>query len=166
VRETSTQTSAKQVIMFDLAAALPRLLPKAIAWAEARATEITTSGAPLTDLELRLAHFVGVQQPERVRILEVHEIPKPEDPELLQAIAATGLIGPHTIGLTLGYGIYIMAGHATNRLVSHECRHVYQYEVAGSIRNFLPTYLAQIASVGYAAAPLEIDARAHECDTA
>jgi hypothetical protein len=152
--------------MFDLAAALPRLLPKAIAWAEARSAEIATSGAPLTNLELRIAHLVGVQQPERVRILEVPAIPQPADPELQQAVAATGLIGPKTIGLTLGYGIYLVAGHASNRLVSHECRHVYQYEVAGSIRNFLPVYLQQIASVGYAAAPLEMDARAHEFDTA
>ena len=152
--------------MFDLAAALPRLLPKAIAWAEARSTDITTSGVPLTDLELRIAHLVGVQQPERVRVLEVREIPQPADPELRQAVVATGFIGPRTIGLTLGYGIYIVAGHTTNRLVSHECRHVYQYEVAGSIRNFLPVYLEQIASVGYAAAPLEMDARAHEFDTA
>jgi hypothetical protein len=152
--------------MFDLAAALPHLLPKAIAWAEARSTEIMASGTPLTDLELRLAHLVGVQLPERVRILEVRAIPQPQDPELRQAVAATDFIGPHTIGLTLGYGIYIVTGHSSNRLVSHECRHVYQYEVAGSIRNFLPVYLQQIASVGYAAAPLEIDARAHECDTA
>jgi hypothetical protein len=152
--------------MFDLAEALPHLLPKAIAWAEACSTEIMTSGAPLTALELRLAHLVGVQQPERVRILEVSEIPQPEDPELRQAVTATGFLGPHTIGLTVGYGIYIVAGHATNRLVSHECRHVYQYEVTGSIRNFLPIYLRQIASVGYAAAPLELDARAHEFDTA
>ena len=152
--------------MFDLAAALPRLLPKAIAWAEARSAEILASGTPLTDLELRLAHFVGVQQPERVRILEVREIPKPQDPQLREAVAATGFIGPLTIGMTLGYGIYIVVGHSTNRLVSHECRHVYQYEEAGSIRNFLPVYLKQIASVGYAAAPLEIDARAHEFDTA
>jgi hypothetical protein len=152
--------------MFDLAAALPHLLPKAIAWAEVRSSEITRSGAPLTHLELRIAHLVGVQQPERVRILEVREIPQPQDPDLRQAVAATGFIGPQTIGLTLGYGIYIVAGHSTNRLVSHECRHVYQYEVAGSIRNFLPVYLEQIAAVGYAAAPLELDARAHECDTA
>ena len=132
--------------MFDLAAALPHLLPKAIAWAEARSTEITTSGVPLTNLELRIAHLVGVQQPERVRILEVREIPQPQDPDLRQAVAATGFIGPHTIGLTLGYGIYIVAGRSTNRLVSHECRHVYQYEVAGSIRNFLPVYLEQISA--------------------
>ena len=152
--------------MFDLAAALPRLMPKAIAWAEARSAEITASGVPLTNLEMRLAHLVGVQEPERVRILQVRAIPQPQDPELRQAVVATGLLGPNTIGLTLGYGIYIVAGHSSNRLVSHECRHVYQYEIAGSIRNYLPAYLAEIASDGYEAAPLEMDARAHELDTA
>jgi hypothetical protein len=30
----------------------------------------------------------------------------------------------------------------------------------------LPLYLEQIATDGYAAAPFELDARAHECDTA
>lgn len=152
--------------MFDLAAELPHLLPKAIAWAEARSAEIAAAGAPLSPFELRLAHLVGVQQPERVRISQVREIPQPQDPELQRAVAATGFIGPRTIGLTLGYGIYIVAGHSSNRLVSHECRHVYQYEMAGSIRNFLYVYLAQIAAAGYEAAPLEMDARAHEFDTA
>lgn len=152
--------------MFDLAAELPHLLPKAIAWAEACSADIAASGVPLTRLELRLAHLVGVQEPERVRILEVREIPQPQDPQLRQAVVATGFLGPRTIGLTLGYGIYIVDGHASNRLVSHECRHVYQYEMAGSIRNFLPVYLAQIAADGYEAAPLEVDARAHEFETA
>jgi hypothetical protein len=152
--------------MFDLASALPGLLPKAIAWAEAQSSDIIKSGAPLTNLELRLAHWVGVQEPERVRILEVTAIPRPEDPELRLAADQTGLLGPPTIELTLGYGIFVVAGYRTNRLVSHECRHVYQYEVAGSIREYLPVYLHQIVSVGYEAAPLEVDARAHECDTA
>ena len=40
--------------------------------------------------------------------------------------------------------------------------HVYQYEKAGSIAAFLPQYLQQIAIVGYANAPFEIDAREHE----
>ncbi len=134
--------------MVDLAALLPTLLPKAITWAEARSNDILKTGVPLTNLQLRLAHLVGVQEPERVRILEVSAVPLPEDSELRQVTMVTGLIGPRTIGLTLGYGIYIVAGHSTNRLVSHECRHVYQYEEAGSIREFLPVYLRQIASVG------------------
>jgi hypothetical protein len=51
---------------------------------------------------------------------------------------------------------------ATTRLVSHELRHVHQYETAGSIAAFLGVYLAQIATVGYDNAPLEPDAIRHE----
>ncbi len=97
---------------------------------------------------------------------EVTRIPLPDDPELRDAAFRAGMLGPGTIGLTLGYGIYIVKDHRSNRLVSHECRHVYQYEVAGSIAAFLPQYLEQVLSVGYAAAPFEIDAREHERDTA
>ena len=141
---------------------LAQILPKAIAWAEARSSEILASGAPLSDFGSRLAHLAGVNLPERVRIAQVATIPLPEDPELREATLAAGLLGPDTIGLTLGYGIYIREGHSSNRLMSHECRHVYQYEEAGSIAAFLPVYLEQILSVGYTAAPLEMDARAHE----
>jgi hypothetical protein len=87
--------------------------------------------------------------------------PVPEDPELMMAAQHTGLLGPSTAGLTLGYSIFI-AGHCTSRLLAHECRHVYQYEQAGSIAAFLPMYLNQIAEVGYDRAPFEVDARAWE----
>ena len=152
--------------MFNLAAELPRLLPGAIAWAEARSAEILANGGALNDIGIRLARSVGVSRPERIRILEVKAMPLPDDPQLRFAALQTGLLGPNIAGLTLGYGIYIVAGHGSNRLVSHECRHVFQYEVAGSIAIFLPNYLQQIATVGYELAPLEIDARAHERDVA
>jgi hypothetical protein len=150
--------------MPDNAIPLSRILPKAIAWAEARASEILASCAPLPDFGRMLAHLVGVNRPELIRVAEVASIPFPDDPELRAATLAAGLLGPNTAGLTLGYGIYIRQGHRNNRLVSHECRHVHQYEEAGSIAAFLPAYLEQILSVGYAAAPFEVDARAYERD--
>ncbi len=58
--------------------------------------------------------------------------------------------------------IYIAEGCLTARLLAHECRHVYQYEVAGSIEAFLPLYLKQIAEFTYKRAPYELDARAWE----
>lgn len=152
--------------MFDLAAELPRLLPRAVLWAEARSAEILTSGVPLSPSRMRLAQAVGVSHPERVRISMVHQLPLPDDQELRLAAIQTGLLGPGMVGLTLGYGIYIVDGHGTNRLVSHECRHVYQYETAGSIAAFLPLYLKQIADYRYENAPYEIDARTHERDVA
>jgi hypothetical protein len=152
--------------MFNLAAILPRILPSAIAWAEARSNEILRVGGPLNEHGVRLAKAVDVVHPELVRILEVPSLPMPDDPQLKYAAEQTGLIGPGMVGLTLGYGIYIVAGHGSNRLVSHECRHVHQYEVAGSIAGFLPVYLHQIATVGYDDAPYEVDARRHERDVA
>jgi hypothetical protein len=62
--------------------------------------------------------------------------------------------------LTLGYGILVVRRHMGPRLLSHECRHVYQYEVYASIAAFLAVYPEQIATVGYHNAQLEQHARA------
>ena len=148
----------------DLATELPKLLPLAIAWAEARSDEVAVHGVPLTAARLRLARSVGVQRPEAIRISEVHRLPLPDDPGLRRAAVETGLLGPRTVGVTFGYSVLMLTGHGSNRLISHECRHVHQYEQAGSIAAFLPLYLNQIATVGYSLAPFEIDARSHERD--
>jgi hypothetical protein len=152
--------------MPDLAAEFRHLVPKAIAWAEAEAAAAQTSGSPLNALGVRLARAVGVRQPELIRVVEAASLPSPADPDLSLAAAQTGLLGPHMAGLTLGYTIYIRAGYGSSRLLSHECRHVYQYESAGSIAAFLPLYLEQIVFYGYERAPLEVDARTHERDVA
>src|ERR1700693_2348846 len=144
----------------DLLALFPTLLPRAVAWAETKAAEIAATGVPLNPTELALARGVGVAQPELIRIAVVDELPLPDDALLRQAALQTGLLGPGMVGLTLGYGIYLCNGHVTPRLLSHECRHVFQYESAGSITAFLPVYLQQLVAFGYANAPLEIDARA------
>jgi len=148
----------------SLQATLPALLPKAIAWAEDRAQEILGAGGVLSDAELSLAKRVGVSRPELIRVSVVRALPLPADPELRQAALSAGLLGPGAVGLTLGHGIFICTGHRSVRLVSHECRHVYQYEQAGSIAAYLPVYLQQIVTVGYQSAPFEVDARAHELD--
>lgn len=145
-------------------AALPSLLLKATAWAEEQSALILQNGESLRPLEIKLAEAVGVQHTELVRIFEVPRLPLPDDAELRQAALSVGMLGPTMVGLTLGYGVYIVYGHRTDRLLSHELRHVFQYEHAGSIANFLPEYMEQLVSVGYAKAPLEIDARSHEAD--
>ena len=157
-------TKALSDMTFDLAEALPRLLPRAIAWAEARCAEVCAQGTCLDNDGLRLARAVGVGHPEQIRTMLVKCLPMPEDAELREAALATGLLGPDGIGLTLGYGIYLRADSLGNRLLSHECRHVHQYETAGSIAAYLPAYLEQIVTCGYERAPFEIDARSHERD--
>jgi len=138
------------------------LLPGAIAWAEARAKKAADVGDALTAAEQEIARRVGVGQPELVRVEIVSSLPLPEDPMLRTAALSAGLLGPGMVGLTLGYSIFICRGHKDRRLLSHELRHVYQYEQHGSIAAFLPIYLKQIVEVGYANSPLEADARAHE----
>ncbi len=148
---------------FDLRSALPILTPKAIAWAEAQSENALRVGRPLTEPFLSVAQHVGVSSPEHIRILDVPRLPMPDDPQLKQAAVATGLLGPGMVGLTLGHAVLVCSGYGQDvRLLSHEFRHVHQYEQAGSIAAFLPAYLQQIVTVGYSNAPFEIDARAHE----
>ena len=146
----------------DLRAALPRLLPGAIAWAEARAREAAATGAALTAAWSEIARRVGVQRPELIRVAVVDSVPLPDEPTLRAAALQTGLLGPHVAGLTLGYSVFVVRGHVTERLLSHEFRHVQQYEAHGSIGAFLPVYLQQIVEVGYENAPYELDVQAHE----
>src|SRR5262245_50240299 len=91
----------------DLCAALPHLLPSAVAWAEERAAEVSRTGITLDDHGFMIARRVGVSHPEQVRIALVAQLPFPSDPELRQAALATGLLGPNMAGLTLGYAIFI-----------------------------------------------------------
>jgi len=146
----------------NLKAALPHLLPKVISWAEAEATRGVDAGRELTERERDFARKVGVTHPERIRIIAVDALPMPTDPPLRAAAEQTGFLDPRMVGLTLGHSVFICRGHETPRLLSHEFRHVYQYEQAGSIAEFLPGYLLQIVECGYAATIFETDALAHE----
>ena len=148
----------------NLQAALPFLLPKAIAWAKRESQRIANSGRALTECEQELAREVGVAKLEQIRIALVDALPLPDDPELRAAALQTGLLGRDTAGLTLGYSIFVCEGYETVRLLTHEFRHVYQYEQAGSIAAFLPGYLKQVVRFGYSSASFEKDARAHERD--
>ena len=146
----------------DLQTALPLLLPKAVAWAEEQARQVASSGRTLTERERELARRVGVTQPEGIRVALVETLPLSDDPALRAAALQAGLLGPGMVGLTLGHSVFICRGHDTPRLLTHEFRHVYQYQEAGSIAAFLPGYLQQIVQFGYAKAAFEKDAKAHE----
>ena len=146
----------------ELEAALPTLLPLAIAWAEEHSREHWARGVALNEGGLQLAKSVGVRNPENVRVVSVESMPLPDNPTLRAAAEQTGLLGPHLHGLTLGYCILGQRGQESRRLLSHELRHVHQYEVAGSIAAYLRVYLEQVVKFGYENAPFEVDARTHE----
>ena len=141
---------------------LHRLMSRAVAWAETEAARVAASGEPLDAVGLSDATTVGVKSPDKVRVSIVDRLPLPPDAELRAAAQEMGLLGPTMNGLTLGYSILIRHGQMSRRLLSHECRHVFQYEQAGSIAAFLPHYLQSIVQVGYCESPFEKDARDHE----
>jgi hypothetical protein len=72
-------------IPIHLQALFPRLLPQAIAWAEAVAADVITRGTALNALRVADARVVGVQQPENIRVLLVDRLPLPADPDLQAA---------------------------------------------------------------------------------
>ena len=146
----------------DLQAALPMLLPKAIAWAGVEARALAAVGQSLSVIATGVARSVGVVRPELIRVALVDALPMPADAMLRTAAVQTGLLGPHMDGLTLGYSVFVRRRQDTWRLYSHEFRPVFQYEQAGSIAAFLPAYLQQILQFGYHNAPLEVNARSHE----
>jgi hypothetical protein len=148
----------------DLRSLLPELLPQAIAWAETQSQHVAELGQTLNPAGLALARSVGVRHPERIRVKLVDQLPLPADPRLQQAALQTGPLGPGMVGLTLGHSIFVVSGHDSHRVLSHEYHHVYQYEVLGSSAAFLPVYLEQIVTSGYRDAPLEVDARSYERD--
>lgn len=135
------------------------LLVMACRWATQQEAHILKAGIPLTRAELELARKVGIQHPERIRLLRVKDIPMPSEPALAAAAEATGLLSAYTIGLTFRYGIFIRDDMwANQRLIAHELVHALQYEQLGSIQAFLRKYLLECAIAGYPEAPMEREA--------
>lgn len=136
-----------------------QLLSPATAWAEEQEARILAAGIALTPAQLADARLMGVEHPERVRLLAVASIPQPKHPVLLAAADATGLLSPFTAGLTLRYGIYVRGDFATDRfLIAHELVHTGQYERRGGVGAFLRQYLHECFTVGYPEAPMEQEA--------
>ena len=136
------------------------LLPLACAWAEGQEQLILQKGLGLDEVQMGDARRIGVTAPERVRLLQVEEIPLPEHPDLRAAVKATGLLSPDTAGLTLRYGILIRSPFWGARdLVAHELVHVWQYEQFGGFEPFLRQYLWECVTLGYTKAPMEQEAQ-------
>lgn len=144
------------------------LLPLACKWAEQQEVSIQQKGTILTHFQIEDAIHVGVKHPEKVKLLQVPNIPIPDEPSLASAAQATQLITTNTIGLALKYGIFIRSDYWNNRqLLVHELVHTSQYERLGGILPFLQNYLMECFSIGYPAAPMEQEAIriAHEMTT-
>ncbi len=135
------------------------LLPIASEWAAEQEDIIIRYGAPLSPVQTADAVKIGVDHPEKVRLLKVTRIPVPVHRPLCTAADAIQLISPLTAGLTLRYGIFIRADCWNDRqLVCHELVHTSQYERLGGLQQFLERYLHECITIGYPAAPMEQEA--------
>ena len=135
------------------------VMPIALRWCERQQRAVLTSGQPLTRVEVEIAKRVGVFHPERIRIKLCEKIPRPTDSILSTLSKLVGYEWSNFAGLTLGYGIYIRKDAFSLELISHEFRHVRQFEQAGSLTAFLTQYITEVLTYGYWNAPLEVEAR-------
>ena len=132
-------------------------------WAQTYAAQSLAQGAALTPKQVAMATQVGVRDPSKVRIRVVDELPAPQDPTLVAAAGRIGLMPQAASGMTLGYAVLLKRGAQNDsRLLSHELRHVAQYEAKGGIGPFLAIHIPQLMQFGYDDSPFERDARAHE----
>ncbi|CAN5723625.1 hypothetical protein BH20VER1_BH20VER1_32160 [soil metagenome] len=126
---------------------LHAVLPIASTWARRQERRILRAGVPLDERQLADARLVGIVQPERIRLLIVDKIP-PRVP----------LSASSTIGMALGYGIFLRRDYCGNRaLLLHELAHTAQYERLG-FRGFLRRYLDECLTCGYPGGALEMEA--------
>lgn len=114
-----------------------------------------SSGRHLNDDEVEWAKLVGVKDTDRVKIVNVEEMPKP--PEQLKELSLKHLNLKHAAGLTIGWTIFIKDTYYSRKLVQHELRHVYQIESLG-LKDFLMKYVEEVMTIGYHDCPLEKDA--------
>ena len=149
----------------DITRELPVMTPRVIDWAERLAYRSLREGAALEPRFAEIARSMGVRDVQKVRIVVVDQIPLPEDPHLKVAAGSVGLAQGSAAGMTLGHAVIVHRGYERDvRLLSHEFRHVAQYEAAGGIRPFLLVHLPQLVEFGYEDSPYEVDARAHEIE--
>jgi hypothetical protein len=143
----------------DIKAEMPRLLPLAVTWAESQEARILREGDPLRGRAVTLARLVGVLTPDRVRVLLVPRIPRPEQPSLAAACEQLGFLEKDTVGLVIGYAMFIRRGFQGDPiLMAHELRHVAQYEKHESVAAYISQYFQELLRHGYDRAPYEIDA--------
>ncbi|NOU52280.1 hypothetical protein HG263_17260 [Pseudoalteromonas sp. JBTF-M23] len=138
------------------------VLPQYVDWAIEIDKQGQKTGKPLNEADLKLAKDVGVEHPEKVRIVYVEQVPYPyENRTLKQMGEKIGFIGE---GITnnaqvFGYAIYVRKGYELDRpKMAHELVHVKQIEQASSLLEYSKKHLVDMAKYGYADAPYEAEA--------
>ncbi|MBU2978793.1 hypothetical protein [Alteromonas sp. C1M14] len=137
------------------------LIPQYVDWAYETERNGLELGVPLNSRELALAADIGIQKPEKVRIVHVDEVPFPYENFALKTLGeALGFIGEGIINnaQVFGYSIYVRNGYELNRpKLAHELVHVLQIERT-SLDYIIIKHFSDLAEYGYDKAPLEVEA--------
>ena len=138
---------------------LPILTPIAAAWVASQERLILRDGVSLTPREMAIASEIGIERPDRIRLLCVDRVPQPGGGILGAAARAARLHTDEAAGMAMRYGIFIRAdGWRDSSLIAHELVHTQQYERLGGLAPFLRQYLGECLTGGYLASPLEEEA--------
>jgi len=141
---------------------IDRFFPAVLDWFNLTEADLRPFGRPLSVREQETARKLGVEYPEDVRVLVVQKLPIPSDPELKREAERYGLGSFFEMGRTMGHVILLKPRVADNASVLvHELVHVSQFDRLG--RNaFLRRYIVEMEMMGYARAPMELEAFAKQ----
>lgn len=143
-------------------AKLDAIMPLVLPWYRSVETSLIAQGVPLTERQMVFARTVGVKDPRSVRVLVTESFPAPSDPELQRILEGYGLGGKLEGGRTHGHLILLKPRYADGDMViSHELVHVGQFDRYGW-EAMARRYLTEIEMLGYARAPLELEAYARQ----
>ena len=137
------------------------LVPQYIEWGYEIEAQGLKLGVSLDSEGLMLAKDIGIQSPEKIRIVYVDEIPFPHDNFALKMLGeAVGFIGDNIINeaQAFGYSIYVRKDYEFDKpSLAHEIVHVLQIERA-NFEDVTFQHLSDLAKYGYDKAPLEVEA--------
>jgi hypothetical protein len=160
-------------------------LPTMMQWMRQMEEDILASGDPLDEFTARIAAFVGVRRPEKVRLRIYDKVPllldadgtpmdwgiSAYDPDLHEEAGQVERVsfGPEEsllpLAMSTGYGIGVASrvclanyGHSWRKVVAHELVHVGQSERFESLEDFWRQVSAFKVQYGYEDSPFEVEA--------
>jgi hypothetical protein len=134
------------------------LAPAALRWLNETEASLLEGGRRLSSVEIAIAQAVGVQEPDRVRIVVLGGFPMPEDDALRMEAIRLGFGSTAEGGRTMGYVIMLKPRYAQARWVlAQELVHVAQQERMRR-EAFVRRFLVEQELLGYRRAPLELEA--------
>ena len=135
-----------------------RLTPLALQWLNETESELLGKGKALSEENITMAETVGVQHPDRVRVVILEQFPMPANDVLRIEASKYGLGSEAEGGRTMGYVIMLKKKYANERwILAHELTHVAQQERMGR-DVFIRRFIAEHEMMGYRRAPLELEA--------